>query len=390
MERGYIVMNKKKNLQYEKIPQYLLIIAFMVFCICTGYFSLKNYWNIKVSGVEATPDGYTKENAFEENFNILLWNKDKYVEYYGLAANWMKQPKLNNTIKLKNGYLSEEREAYSDEILKKNADDLRRTKEYLEEKGSGLLYVQSPYKISKYDSQMPMGIEDYSNDNMDRFLNFIHENGIDTIDLRESFWKEGMDLYDYFFKTDHHWTPEAGFFAFTQIAAYTEKVLETEIDGLVTNIDNYKIENFEDWHLGSNGQRTGIRYGGIDDFHLITPDFHTSITNVLTGETGSYQDVLIERVVLEEESRAVYDICYGNSMSGFFHNPNAANDKTVVLVSDSMGKVVAPFVILAFENVYTTGYDLNQEKIEEINPDLVIYLPYHDNIDGEGYYSIFK
>ena len=384
------MMNKIKNLQYDKIPQYFLVIAFLVFCTCTGYFSLKNYWDIKVSGVEATPDGYTKENAFEENFNILLWNKEKYVEYYGLAANWMKQPKLNNTIKLKNGFLSEEREAYSDDILKKNADDLLRTKQYLEERGSKVLYVQSPYKLSKYDSQLPAGIADYSNDNMDRFLAYIKENGIDAIDLRQTLWEDGIDSYEYFFKTDHHWTPEAGFYAFTKIAEYAEGVLDVVIDEQVTNIDNYFIENYEDWHLGSNGQRTGIRYGGIDDFTLITPNFDTNITNLLTGESGTYEDVLIERVVLEEESRAVYDICYGNSMSGYFHNQNASNDKTVVLVSDSMGKVVAPFVILAFENVYTTGYDFNQAKMDEINPDLVIYLPYHDNIDGEDYYNILK
>ena len=383
-------MNLNKKIQYDKIPQYVLTIAFLIFCICTEYFSLKNYWDIKVSGVEATPDGYVAENAFEENFNVLLWNENKYVEYYGLVANWMKQPKLNNTIKLKNGYLTEEREAFSDEILKKNADDLLTTQKYLEEKGAKLLYVQSPYKISKYDHQLPAGIADYSNDNMDRFLKYINENGIATIDLRDSFQEDGMDLYEYFFSTDHHWTPEAGFYAFTQIAEYAENELGIEVGDLVTNLDNYHIENFEDWHLGSNGQRTGVRYGGIDDFHLITPTFETNLTNVLTGEVGTYQDVLIERTVLEQESRAVYDICYGNSMSGFFYNPNAINDKTVVLVSDSMGKVVAPFMILGFQNVYTTGFDFNQAKIDEINPDLVIYLPYHDNMDGENYYNIYK
>ena len=382
--------NIGKKLQYEKIPQYFLAAFFLVFCICTGYFSLKNYWDVKVSGVEATPDGYTKENAFEENFNILLWNEDKYVEYYGLAAKWLGQPELNNTIKLKNDYLSEERVAYSEEVLKKNADDLLKTKQYLDERGTKLLYVQSPYKINKYDNQLPVGIADYSNENMDRFLAYISANGIDTIDIRECFMEDGMDPYDYFFKTDHHWTPEAGFYAFTRIAEYAEEALGTNINEQVTNIDNYIIENFEDWHLGSNGQRTGIRYGGIDDFHLVTPGFDTSITNMITGETGSYKDILIERVVLEQESRAVYDICYGNSMGSYFHNPNASNDKTVILVSDSMGKVVAPFMILAFENVFTIGYDLNQTKIEEIDPDLIVYLPYHDNIVGDNYYNIFK
>ena len=89
------------------------------------------------------------------------------------------------------------------------------------------------------------------------------------------------------------------------------------------------IENFGAWYLGSNGQRTGIYYGGIDDFQLISPAFDTSITNVVTGETGSYNDVLIERVVLEQESRAVYDICYGNSVGGYFHNPNERQDFSV-------------------------------------------------------------
>ena len=243
-------MDLNTKIQYDKIPQYVLTTAFLIFCICTGYFSLKNYWDIKVSGVEATPDGYVAENAFEENFNILLWNEKKYVEYYGLVANWMKQPKLNNTIKLKNGYLTEEREAYSDEILKKNADDLLMTKKYLEEKGAKLLYVQSPYKISKYYNQLPAGIADYSNDNMDRFLKYINENGIATIDLRDSFQEDGMDLYEYFFSTDHHWTAEAGFYAFTQIAEYAENELGIEVGDLVTNLDNYHIENFEDWHLG--------------------------------------------------------------------------------------------------------------------------------------------
>ena len=380
----------RNKLQCEKIPQYLLAIAFLIFCTYTGYYSLKNYWDIQKSGVEATHDGYVKGNVFEENFNILLWNKDKYVEGYGLAAKWMKQPKLNNTIKLKNTYLTEEREAYSQELLKKNAEDLLRTKQYLEERGAKLLYVQSLYKICKYDNQLPVGIADYSNENMDYFLKCISENGIDTIDMRECFKEDGMDSYEYFFKTDHHWTPEAGFYAFTKIAEYAENVLGTEVGDEVTNIENYSIEEFEAWHLGTNGQRTGIRYGGIDDFHLITPTFDTTITNAITGETGSYEDVLIERVVLEQESKAVYDICYGNSMSGYFHNPNAVSDKTVVLVSDSMGKVVAPFVILAFENVYTTGFDFNQTKLDEINPDLVVYLPYHDNIKGEDYYNVFK
>lgn len=100
---------------------------------------------------------------------------------------------------------------------------------------------------------------------------------------------DNLDAYDYFFKTDHHWTSEAGFYAFTKIAEYAENVLETRVDPKVRNLDNYNVENFEEWYLGSNGQRTGIHYGGIDDFHFISPKFETAIANLNTGETGNYR-----------------------------------------------------------------------------------------------------
>ena len=95
---------KKPDL--AKLPENILAVAFFLFLILTGYYSLKNYWDVRVSGVTETADGFSVENDFESNFNILLWHEDKYVEYYGLAAKLLGQPELNEVVKLKNGYLS--------------------------------------------------------------------------------------------------------------------------------------------------------------------------------------------------------------------------------------------------------------------------------------------
>ncbi len=373
-----------------RFPESILAILFFVFIFLTGGYSLKNYWDIRVSGITETPDGFSLENAFQDNFNILLWNKDSYVEYYGLMASLLGQPELNQVIKLNNGYLSGVEAEVSKGQLEDDAADLIGLKDYLEDKGSRLLYVQAPFKIDKYDESLPPGVEDYSNRNLDYFLECLGKGRVDVIDIRQAIHEDGLNQYDYFFRTDHHWTPEGGFYAFKKISGYIEENYGIVVDEQVRDLGNYRVDNYEDWHLGSNGQRVGIRYGGIDDFHMISPEFDTQITNMDTQVSGSYYDVLIEDAVLKEKSVATYDIAYGNSIGGHFYNPNAQNDAKVIVVSDSMGKVVAPFLILSYREVYTTGYDLTKQALDEYDPDVVVYITYPANVSSGGCFHVLE
>lgn len=379
-----------QNRKWEQVPGSVLTILFFLFIFLTGGYSLKNYYDVRVSGITETQDGYSSEKGFRDNFNILLWNKEYYVEYYGLAARLLGQPELNEVVRLKNGYLSGvEEEAPKDQLMQ-DAKDLAELKEYLDNRGCRLLYVQTPFKISKFDESLPAGIEDYSNQNLDYFLGCLEQYGVDYIDIRQTMYDDGMNQYDYFFRTDHHWTPEGGFYAYNKIAEYLEENYNISVDEQVRNIDNYRIDNYEDWHLGTNGQRVGIYYGGIDDFHMISPEFDTQITNTDTQVSGSYTDVLIEEAVLRERSAATYDIAYGNSIGSHFYNPNAQNEERVIVVSDSMGKVVAPFLILSFREVYTTNYTLNEQILEEYQPNVVIYITYPANVDAGGCFHVLE
>ncbi len=379
----------KEKINIKKLPEYSLAVAFFLFIIFTGYFSLKNYWEVKTSGVMATPDGYSVENEFEENFNILLWNENKYVEYYGLVAKLLGQPMLNETYKMDNGYLTALEPQVSEEMLQANADNMLELQQYLEQSGSKLLYVQTPYKVSKYDNQLPAGVTDYSNQNMDIFLEKLAGNGVDTIDMREEMYRDGINQYDYFYRTDHHWTTEGGFYAYVKIADFLEKEYGIAIDAQVKNIDNYRTDVYEQWHLGTNGQRTGIKYGGIDDFHVLVPEFDTAVVNVGTGQSGNFYDVLIEQSVLKEKTRAVYDLAYSRTLGGMFQSPNAANDATVLIVTDSMGKVVNPYMILSYKNVYTNGYNITKELLDTLQPDVVVYISYATNL-AESNFDVIK
>jgi len=379
-----------KRPEMKRIPESMLAVLFFVFIFLTGGYSLKNYWEVRVSGVTETQDGFSLEKEFPDNFNILLWNKEYYVEYYGLVAGVLKQPELNEVIKLNNGYLSSVEAEVSKSQLERDALDLIRLKEYLENRGSHLLYVQAPFKIDKYDESLPLGVEDFSNRNLDYFLECLDKNNVDVIDIRQTMHDDGLNQYEFFFRTDHHWTPEGGFYAYDKITEYIEENYGITVDAQVRDLENYRIDNYENWHLGTNGQRVGIYYGGIDDFHMISPEFDTQIINMDTQVSGSYRDILIEDAVLKEKSAATYDIAYGNSIGGHFYNPNAINDARVIVVSDSMGKVVAPFLILSYREVYTTGYDLAKQALDEYQPDVVIYITYPANVSAGGCFHVLE
>ena len=55
---------------------------------------------------------------------------------------------------------------------------------YLEEQNIPMLFASAPYTVSKFDSQLPEGVEDYGNDNLDRFIKILRQDaGIETMDF---------------------------------------------------------------------------------------------------------------------------------------------------------------------------------------------------------------
>ena len=165
----------------------------------------------------------------------------------------------------------------SDELLQQNANAVADLKTYLDKKGIGLIYAVTPYTVDKYDPQLPAGVQDYGNDNLDRFAGMLRKGGVEPLDFREVMHRDGISAYEMIYRTDHHWNTKAGFYIYTKLAEQLEQMLGCRTDPKVREISNYTITNYENWHLGSRGQRTGAYFSGSDDFHLITPRFETSI-----------------------------------------------------------------------------------------------------------------
>lgn len=337
-----------------------------------------NEWNAST--------GSKVETDYISNF----WFKYQYVNLNGLVCRILGQQEMNGVVKLNNGYLNVTNDYLADASIEKYAVQTQSFSEHLADKGITYVYFTVPYVVDRYDSQMPTGIADYGNDNLDRISETFDGYGINVCDLRECLHEEGFETYDIFYRTDHHWTTEGGFWAYNEIMNYLEETLGYHADPEIGNLENYTITTYEEWHLGSRGQRTGKFYAGMDDFDLILPDFETYIQRWGTEEGGNLQSMMIDMQPLEKAnyaSRYTYDSVLGGSV-GLWHNPTASVDKTLVIVSDSLSKSVNPYLALTFSNVISAdASSINEDFLETYEPDVVISLNYITNAVGERVYS---
>ena len=366
----------------NKIRNYAYIAVFLVIIIGLGFLSYRKltkfYINQEKDYNEWTPDLGSK---FETDIASTFFNKFGFVNLNGAVCNALNQPCMNGVVKLNNGYLLTTLPYSSDEVLRTYADSTIRFDEYLKNRGTVLVYANTPYTSSKYDPQLPIGINDYGNDNCDRFLQMLKDAGVDTIDFRETMHDDGIDQYSMMYKTDHHWTTKAGLYAYGVLEDYVVGKTGCDVDERISDIQNYTVTTYKKWHLGSRGQRTGIYYAGIDDFDLIIPNFDTSIQNG-AGTVGNMQDVMINMEPLANKdytSRYTYDSVLGGSI-GHFTNLDCKNDIKVLLITDSFGKAVAPYLAMGFAQIdYVYDADVSgvtPEFIESIDPDVVIMMYY--------------
>lgn len=328
----------------------------------------------KIISVQETIEKGADEVTFKNGYIVLhtflqsLLGKQTYVDGGETVA------------LMDNGYLTMVYNEEQDTDL--YADNLIALNEYLNEKDIGFLYVQAPYKVSMYDDQLPIGVELNMNEVASDLLNGI-DGKVNYIDLRVEMYEDNMDQYEYFFKTDHHWLPEAGFWAFTVIAELLNSEYGFNIDESVMDINNYNIEVYEDWFLGSVGKRVGPYLIGVDDISIITPDFETELSieipSIGMDNQGSYEEILIDYTLLDEIDYW-NDVTYTAYICGVeeficIKNLNSECEKKILVIADSYVRTVSPFLALGCSQVDLIDLRFYKEM------SLVDYLEINSNYD---------
>ena len=255
----------------------------------------------------------------------------------------------------------------------------------LEVRGIHYLYIAAPQKIQRGAELLPRGLEESGNATCDAYLAELDRLGVDYLDLRPVFESNGI-YSNWFFRTDHHWKPEAAFFAWQYLSGELDLRYGYETPSILTNPNNWSTRVLDDFFLGSQGKRVGSLYAGVDDFTIYTPKFDTNLT--YTNSDGSFdrsgpfaQSVCFPERVEERDWFNGNPYTYysgGDYAMATMVNHNNPKGPKVVLLRESFSCALAPFLALSCSELTTIDLryfsgDL-MDTIRELEPDLVLTL----------------
>ena len=332
----------------------------------------------------------TKEytSALESDVNASFPKKNAFIDLNGLFHRVLLQREMNGVVLLKNGIESECMSDRDDEGIRANAESVKEFSDWLGERGIDFLYCQIPMKNDDENDLLPQGLTDFSNRVADVFVRFLDEFGVNYLDLRDCIREDGIERSSLYLRTEHHWSPAGGFYAFGKICDELRTKFGEDIPEYVTDIGSYEQVTYKNSSLGYFGQRTGWMFAGFDDFTLIYPSWETRQSSWAPHKEllreGSFYDAIFYTEYLDARwrERGLYGTYIGGDWPVVVHHSETAPiDKTVMILIDSYGTIPEAFLTTAYRNVIAldlrwirlTGMEKTAvEFVEEYSPDIVI------------------
>lgn len=379
-------MKKKFCTKYLTAACFLLLIG--VFFVCSLIPVARGVYNMVRQGLRG--EGMSL-SVVESIYNEYLPGKNLLVTLNGGLNRLLGARCVNDRYLMDNGQLTYVISEFDVNGIAENTVAFR---DALEELDIPFVYINAPFKIDENDKQLPPSVEDYSNENANRFLAVLEENNVNTLDLRDRIEAESLDHYSLFYPTDHHWTAEAGFWAYTEIVdALTQMDAGFAVDPQLTDLSNYSLTKYENTFLGSSGRRVGPLYGGVDDITLIEPKFDTDILYSVPEKgierEGAFQDTVLFKEQLKKIDyfRSIRYNVYCGGDYGYTVVQNHSREKNlevqstakkVLLIKDSFSAVVTPFLSMGYEEVRLIDLRSFSEDLlvymEKYQPDVVVVL----------------
>lgn len=247
----------------------------------------------------------------------------------------------------------------------------------LKDRDVRLVYVQLPGKPDRGGEKL-MTLTD-------ALLAGLATNGVETIDLRDRYAGTPERLRRYFFRTDHHWNLDA-----------VKDAAEILAKSLGDAQGAYAADGWErlvlpDWFLGSQGKRTGVWFGGVDDLAYWRQRQADGYAIELTAADGSRTlssgnfDVNFDGQFAHERGDVhlenAYKICrgIGGITPAVRHLHGAAPiRRRVALIGDSFVRPLEAYLAVAVSDVlavdprYPCGRTSVREKVLAFKPDVVM------------------
>ena len=242
----------------------------------------------------------------------------------------------------------------------------------LEKLGIPYLYLAAPQKIQRGGETLPDGLEENGNTTCDAYLAGLDQQGVDYIDLRPLFESNGI-YSNWFFRTDHHWKPEAAFFAWQYLAGELDARYGFETPAALTDPNTWDTKKFD----------TDLTYVNSDGSFERSGPFEQSVC---------FPERVAEKDWFNGNPYTYYS--GGDYGMATMINHNNPDGPKVVLLRESFSCTLAPFLSLSCSELTTidlrhfTG-DL-METLEELEPDLVLTLYTASTAGLDNMFEFFK
>lgn len=331
--------------------------------IKTGEAALEEYTNVMLPG-------YQQYVELEKKLEGMIgWNITSYFDYDSVAS-------------LPDGYLT----TYCKETdIAYPAESITGLNQYLKDKNIPFLYVQAPFKVSERQDTSVSGKLDFSNQNANALLAELKKNNVSYVDTREYLNENYENYHEAFYRTDHHWKPETGLEIAGLLLDELQLRFQLETDVSRASTDRFDKEILENFFLGSWGKRVTLSGTAPEDFVTLLPNYETDFSVTIPERgmnvTGDFS-VLYNHSLLQEKDyyngNPYEAYIWGNNAVMNIKNNNSANKTRILIVKDSFGNCVAPFLACGVSEVdvvdvrHFTGS--LETYVEEKEPDAVILL----------------
>ena len=373
----------KKNIEEKMIA---IIFLGIMYGICFSH--LKTHVSDFLNVAKATiKEGITLSNIekardlYEEKDEALYTQQEIWIEGYGLVQRTLGKREINNFELLKDGSGQLNMTLTKSNIDKEAVAQVEKLNRYCEGKEISFLFVQLPYKNYDNIKELQNYGDDSTEEDFDWFVEKVKTKGISCLDLRED------EKTKQYYRTDHHWTVEASFYAAKDIADRMTGLIGQVIDMEVYEGEKYETEIYKEAFLGSYGIKVGKYYAGEDDFSLLIPNFPTRLKyehridgELILAKSGDFEESFIDKELLENKGyhNKYNALLHGGYVENIIYNELAKNETKVLVIGHSYGRPLVQYLGLGVQELrYLDPQDgrYNEnilEYIEKYEPDIVI------------------
>ena len=254
-------------------------------------------------------------------------------------------------------------------------------------RGGSMIFVNFPDLFVEGLSENKLPVSNL-NSRSNAFLYALQGYDVASMDARQILEESDLTPSQYRYKTEPHWTTQAGFETYLVLLDWMEQQGSSALDnGFFADRNNYKQTTYSNAFSGQMGKRVGIPYAGYDDFVLIEPAFDTEFSmsyhekSTLQPKQGDFASVLLEKHWLNESQPYEYNL-YNTYLTTLYtyrqiNNTMNPDGPKILIIGDTYMLPVASLLSTAAGEV-TLLWPYGLPEMDEEVDSLVDYIEMND------------